>query len=136
MTPIITKTELEVRYAETDQMGVVHHSNYAIYFELARVDWLRKVGMHYHEMEKNGVMLPLSRLNLNFKKPAKFGDNLQVFTKLNQMPDVKIIFDYEIFNNEELITTGQTVLVFVDKTTMKPMRCPKSTLELISNFKR
>ena len=121
-----------MRYAETDQMGVVHHANYPIYFEQARVDWLKKMGMHYHKMEENGVMLPLSKLNINYKQPAKFGDVLSVKASLNQLPSASILFDYEIKNQlDQLITLGQTKLVFVDASTRRPIRCPEQIMNLI-----
>ena len=130
--PISTSSSIEVRYAETDQMGVVHHANYPIYFEQARVNWLRNIGMHYQEMEENGIMLPLSRLIIDYKKPARFGDILNVKTNLNALPSASIIFDYEIKNqHDDILTLGQTVLVFVDKKTRRPMRCPENIMNLI-----
>lgn len=132
--PISTSSSIEVRYAETDQMGVVHHSVYPIYFEQARVDWLRLMGMHYQKMEDSGVMLPLSRLTIDYKKPAKFGDILNVEISLNKLPGATIIFDYIIKNqNDELLTFGQTTLVFVNMTTKRPMRCPEHIMALIEN---
>lgn len=129
-----TQTLIEVRYAETDQMQIVHHSNYAIYFEQARVDWLRKQGMHYDKLEKEGVMLPLINLEVNYKKPAVFGDKILVKTFLSEMPNVKISFDYHIYNEKnELITQGKTIHVFVSSETRRPMRCPQSILDLISD---
>ena len=129
---ISTQSRIEVRYAETDQMGVVHHSVYPIYFEQARVDWLREVGMHYQKMEDSGIMLPLSKLTVDYKKPAKFGDILNVETRLHHLPTASIVFDYEIKNQDkEVITLGQTVLVFVNETTRRPMRCPDHILQLI-----
>jgi acyl-CoA thioester hydrolase len=129
-----TQTPIEVRYAETDQMQIVHHSNYAIYFEQARVDWLRKQGMHYDKLEKEGVMLPLINLEVNYKKPAVFGDKILVKTFLSEMPNVKISFDYHIYNEKnELITQGKTIHVFVSSETRRPMRCPQSILDLISD---
>jgi acyl-CoA thioester hydrolase len=113
-------------------MGVVHHANYPIYFEQARVNWLRNIGMHYQEMEENGIMLPLSRLIIDYKKPARFGDILNVKTNLNALPSASIIFDYEIKNqHDDILTLGQTVLVFVDKKTRRPMRCPENIMNLI-----
>jgi len=130
--PISTSSSIEVRYAETDQMGVVHHANYPIYFEQARVDWLRVMGMHYQEMEDKGIFLPLSKLTIDYKKPARFGNILSVKTILNILPSASIIFDYEIRNqNDEVLTLGQTVLVFVDQKTKRPMRCPQSIMDLI-----
>jgi acyl-CoA thioester hydrolase len=130
--PISTASTIEVRYAETDQMGVVHHAVYPIYFEQARVDWLRIVGMHYQKMEDSGVMLPLSRLTVDYKKPAKFGDILRIETSLHFLPSASITFDYKIKNqNGELLTLGQTVLVFVNQSTKRPMRCPENIMKLI-----
>jgi acyl-CoA thioester hydrolase len=130
--PISTTTSIEVRYAETDQMGVVHHANYPIYFEQARVYWLKLIGMHYQEMEDKGIFLPLSKLTIDYKKPARFGNILNVKTILNTLPSASITFDYEIKNqNEEILTFGQTVLVFVNHNTKRPMRCPQSIMDLI-----
>lgn len=132
--PISTTSSIEVRYAETDQMGVVHHAVYPIYFEQARVDWLRTMGMHYQKMEDSGVMLPLNRLTIDYKKPAKFGDILKVKTSLSFLPKATITFDYEIKNQkEEVLTLGQTVLVFVNRSSGRPMRCPEHIMELITN---
>lgn len=130
--PISSHSTIEVRYAETDQMGVVHHAVYPIYFEQARVDWLRIMGLHYQKMEDNGVILPLNKLTVEYKKPAKFGDLLKVKTSLNYLPSATITFDYEIRNqNEDLLTLGQTLLVFVNKSTNRPMRCPNNIMDLI-----
>lgn len=132
INPISTYTRIEVRYAETDQMGVVHHSVYPIYFEQARVDWLRSMGMHYQKMEDSGVILPLNKLSVDYKRPAKFGDVLKVKTSLDQLPGATITFNYEIKNqNDELLTLGQTILVFVNEATRRPMRCPESIMNLI-----
>ncbi|MGO3238381.1 MAG: acyl-CoA thioesterase [Psychroflexus halocasei] len=129
-----TQTPIEVRYAETDQMQIVHHSNYAIYFEQARVDWLRKQGMQYDKLEKEGVMLPLIKLEVNYKKPTVFGDKILVKTFLEKIPSVKISFDYFIYNDKnELLTKGKTVHAFVSSETRRPMRCPQSILDLLSD---
>ena len=121
---------LKVRYAETDQMGVVHHGNYAQYLEIARIEWLEKIGISYKSMEKNGIMLPVYEMNFKFKKSAFFDDQLKIITSLKKTPDVKIIFDYKIYNQEEeLLTTANTVLVFMDAKTKRPIRCPDYVLE-------
>ncbi|AXT63483.1 acyl-CoA thioesterase [Aquimarina sp. AD10] len=131
---IISETKLKVRYSETDQMGVVHHGNYAQYLELARIDWLSKLGFSYKTMEENGVMLPVFTLDLKFKKSAFFDDELTVKTSLRKIPTVKIIFDFEIFNkNKELLTTATTTLVFVNSKTRKPIMCPSYLLEKIED---
>ncbi len=121
-----------VKYYETDKMQYAHHSNYAKYFETARIEWLRAAGISYKDMEDQGVMLPVVNINTNFKKPAKYDDLLTIKTALKQIPDVKIIFTYKIHNQEqELLTTGETTLVFVDMQKNRPIRCPENILNLL-----
>jgi acyl-CoA thioester hydrolase len=118
--------KIRVRYAETDQMGVVYHGNYAQYFEMGRVEWLRNLGLSYSVMEKQGVMLPVVSLSMNYKKPAHYDDLLTVRTIFKKQESVKIEFDYEIFNEEgKLLTTGNSVLVFVDMKTGRPVVPPE-----------
>jgi acyl-CoA thioester hydrolase len=127
-------TYVKVRYAETDQMGVVHHGNYASYLEVARLDWLQYLGISYKSMEEEGVMLPVYELNLKFLKSALFDDTLKIVTKLKKTPSVKIEFEYEIYNQEEqLLTTASTVLVFLDVQSRKPIRCPEYMIERLKS---
>ena len=126
---------VRVRYAETDQMGVVYHGNYAQYFEMGRVEWLRSLGISYKWMEENGVMLPVVSLQMNYKKPARYDDVLRVKTVFKSQISVKIEFDYEIYNEQnDLLTTGYSMLVFVDMKTGKPMVPPSYVTEKISQF--
>ena len=113
-------------------MGVVYHGNYAHFFELGRTEWLRSLGITYKYMEKNGVMLPVISLSSKFLKSAFYDEVLTVTTILKKTPGVRIEFDVEITNEKnELITTGNTILVFVNAVTKKPMRCPAYILEKI-----
>lgn len=131
---ITSETLLKVRYSETDQMGVVHHGNYAQYLELARIDWLSHLGVSYKNMEENGVMLPVLTLDFKFKKSAFFDDELTVKTFLKKIPTFRIVFDYEIYNqNQDLLTIASSTLVFVDTKTRKPILCPPYLLEIIEN---
>ena len=117
--------KVRVRYAETDQMAVVYHGNYAQYFEMGRVEWLRNLGLSYKWMEENGIMLPVVSLTMNYKKPARYDDLIRVKTIFKSQTSVKIEFDYEIFNEkEELLTTGTSMLVFVDMKTGRPTLPP------------
>lgn len=126
---------VRVRYAETDQMGVVYHGNYAQYFEMGRVEWLRNLGVSYKWMEENGVMLPVVSLQMNYKKPARYDDLLRVKTILKSQTSVKIEFDYEIYNEEnQLLTTGYSMLVFVDMKTGRPMVPPSYVTEKINQL--
>lgn len=128
--------EVRVRYAETDQMGVVYHANYAQYFEIGRVEWLRNQGISYKWMEENGIMLPVVSLTMNYKKPAKYDDLLTVRTILKSQTSVKIEFEYEITNQQgELLTTGYSMLVFIDMKTGRPTLPPDYVTEKLNMLK-
>lgn len=119
-----------IRYSETDQMGVVYHGNYPQFLEIARVEWLRSLGISYKKMEESGVMLPVISLQMNFRKSAVYDDLITVVAKLKKIPTVKIEFDYEIFNeNNELLVEANTVLAFLNTETKKPIKCPDYLLE-------
>ncbi|MGB6267558.1 MAG: thioesterase family protein [Olleya sp.] len=124
--------EIRVRYAETDQMGVVHHGNYAIYLELARIEWLRKLGISYKKMEEEGIALPVVSLSINFKKSAYYDDLIKVKTQLKKVPTALVEFDYEILNeSSEILCTATVVLAFVDIKTKRPTRPPQYFLEAL-----
>ena len=126
---------VRVRYAETDQMGVVYHGNYAQYFEMGRVEWLRNLGVSYKWMEENGVMLPVVSLEMNYKKPAHYDDVLRIKTILKSQNSVKIEFDYEIYNEQnQLLTTGYSMLVFVYIKTGRPILPPKYVSDKINEI--
>ena len=123
---------LRTRYAETDQMGVVYYGNYPQYLELGRVEWLRSIGFTYKAMEEEGIMMPVVSLQIQYKKPALYDELITIRTKLKELPSTKIEFNYEILNEkEELLSTANTILVFVDAKTFRPVRCPEKVLKLI-----
>lgn len=129
------ETKIRVRYGETDQMGVVYHANYAVYFEVGRTEWLREFGLSYSAMEAEGIMLPVISLHINYKNSARYDDVLKVKTKLKKMPTASIEFDYELRNNkDELLATGNTILAFIDAKRNKPTRCPKYLLDKLQNY--
>lgn len=127
---------VRVRYAETDQMGYVYYGNYATYFEVARVEALRAIGISYKELEAMGVMMPVLELKTKYLRPAKYDQNLTIKTMIKELPKVRIIFDYEVYNEaNQLLNVAQTTLVFVDANTMKPISAPDYVLDkLIKNF--
>lgn len=132
---MVTETLIRVRYGETDQMGVVYHGNYALYFEEARTDALRQIDVSYKTMEQEGIMMPVVNLTINYKKPAKYDDLLTIKTTLSELPTVKIVLHYEVFNEEkELLATGSSILVFVDIATQKPTRCPELLYQKFNQF--
>lgn len=125
---------IRVRYGETDQMGVVHHGNYALYLEMGRTEWLRKKGVSYNQMEKSGIMLPVISMRLDFKKSAVYDEVVKVKTQLKKTPSVRIEFDYEITNEAgEILVTASTELVFINMETKRPMKCPDYILEKMNN---
>ena len=118
-------------------MGVVYHGNYAAYFEMGRVEWLRNMGVSYKWMEDNGVMLPVVSLTMNYKKPARYDDLITVRTIFKSQTSVKIEFDYEIYNEkQELLTIANSVLVFVDMKIGRPMLPPDYVLDKISELNK
>lgn len=128
---------LRTRYAETDQMGVVYYGNYPQYLELGRVEWLRAIGLTYKEMEAEGIMMPVVSLQIQYKKPALYDELITIRTQLKDLPSTKIEFDYEILNEKgELLSTANTILVFVDAKTFRPVRCPEKVLDLIRGARK
>ena len=123
--------KIRVRYKETDNMGVVHHSNYVNYYEVARTELMRSRGLSYKEMEARGVMLPVKEVYMNYISPAYYDDLLTVRIKIAEKPTVKLTFEHEIYNEAgDLINTGRVVLVFVHADTRRPCRAPKWFLDL------
>ena len=109
------ETKVRVRYAETDKMGFVYYGNYATYFEVARVEALRKLGFNYKEMEDEGIMLPVLSYSTSFYKPAFYDDELTIKLQVKEMPSTRINFYFETFNSVgEHLNTAEVTLVFVD----------------------
>ena len=122
---------IKVRYNETDQMGIVHHSNYLKFFELARIEWLEKLNMPYQKIESNNIILPVVKCELKFIKPLIFGDIFFIKVFCSKRPTSTIEFSYQIFNdNNEITTEGMTTLAFLDSIKRKPLRCPKIISDL------
>ncbi len=124
--------KIKVRYCETDQMGLVHHGSYINYFEEARIAWISNLGFSYSEMEKSGIILPVSKLNVSYLRPAYFDDDLLVSVEIAELPTSRLIFNYTIKKEEEVIVTGTTVLAFLNKETKKPVKCPDYMLEKVT----
>jgi acyl-CoA thioester hydrolase len=128
-------TKLRVRYGETDQMGYCYYGNYAQYFEVGRVEALREIGMSYKEMEISGIMLPVSEFQVKYLRPVLYDDEITIQTKIIEIKGCRIVFDYEIKNNEgEILSTAKTTLVFVSKETMKPITPPSDFIDLFKKY--
>lgn len=121
-----TKTTFTARYAETDQMGIVHHSNYAVWFEAGKTDFLKSAGISNTSIEEKGVLIPLYEMNCKFKAPAKYEDEITVITTLKSISRTRIIFSYQVINalNNVLIATGETMHAWTNKM-LKPVDAQK-----------
>lgn len=129
------ETKIRVRYSETDQMGYVYYGNYACYYEIGRVETIRSLGINYAEMEKNGIFMPVISLNSKYIKPAFYDQEITIKTIINQLPNVRIHFDYELINEAgDLINTGSTDLVFIDAKTNRPCKAPGYILKKVEKF--
>lgn len=130
-----SKSNIIVRYGETDQMGIVHHANHALYLEIARLDWLKQLGFSYAKMEQQGVKLPVVSLDINYKLPLYFEEEIRVECWVPTTPTAKMIFNYEIYNSDnQLAATASTTLVFVNMETNKPMKCPDVILDSLESI--
>lgn len=129
------KTQIRVRYAETDQMGIVYYGNYAMYYEVARVECLRSLGLPYKELEDQGFIMPVLENYSKYIGPAKYDELLSINVSIKEKPKVRITFYCDIFNEKnELINVGKTILVFVSKETGKPCKIPEQMQVLLSNY--
>jgi len=126
-------THVRVRYADTDQMKIVYYGKYFEYFEEARSDMLRGLGLPYSELEAMGLLLPVTEAHAEYKRSARYDDVLQVVTYMRQVPVARVRLDYEIYREGEkdLLVEGYTSHVFVNATTGKPTRAPAQFLEVI-----
>lgn len=127
--------EIRIRYADTDQMGIVYYGNYCTFYEIARTEALRKIGFSYKMMEAKGIIMPVIQLTSKYIKPAFYDDLITVTAAIKEKPTVKIQFDYEIFNSDsKLINSGNTVLAFINKQINKAMPAPDWFLEVINPY--
>lgn len=133
----ISHTYLRVRYSETDQMGYAYYGHYAAYFEVARVESLRQLGLTYKALEDMGIIMPVLENHSKYLAPARYDDRLKIETTIREMPGVRIRFEYEISNEAGgIIHRGETLLAFVNKLTGRPCRPPQVFTEVLEPFFR
>ncbi|MEE0863819.1 MAG: thioesterase family protein [Alistipes sp.] len=129
------ETKIRVEYHHTDQMGIVHHSNYVKFFEVARTEWLRAMGLTYAEMERRGVMMPIVEVNVKYRQPAYYDELISVTAMVEELPMARMIFKYEIRGEDGRdIASGSTTLGFIDKTTRRPQRAPIWLMEVLQRL--
>ncbi|MBI3503013.1 MAG: acyl-CoA thioesterase [Bacteroidetes bacterium] len=130
-----SEVKLRVRYGETDRMGYAYYGNYAEYFEVARVEALRELGMNYKEIEDSGIILPVYTFSVKYFKPAFYDDLLTIKTTIPKLPEARLIFEYETYNEKkELLNKAEVVLVFIDKKSNKPIAAPGEFIEKIKKY--
>ena len=130
---IAHEVKVRVRYAETDKMGYVYYGNYATYFEVARVETFRAMGMSYKSMEEQGVMMPVLEFKTKYIKPAFYDDELTLKIEIREKPGVRITFFYEVYNEKNtLLTIAETTLAFIDGTTYRPCLPPTDFQEILN----
>ncbi|WP_251859910.1 thioesterase family protein [Clostridium sp. Marseille-Q2269] len=132
----INTTETTVRYVETDQMGIVHHSNYYPWFEMGRTEFIKAIGMKYTDIENMGIMMPLTESHCKYIKAAKYEDEIVIETYIEKLTPVKIVFSYRIIkkDNNELLAKGGTTQAFVDKENFKIINLKQSNENLWNRF--
>src|SRR5687768_9069771 len=132
----VSETKIRVRYAETDQMNVVYHGNYAQYFESARAESIRHLGFTYKEMEAMHVIMPIVEFHCKYIRPAHYDDLLTVKVILKELPtDHRIEFHHEVYNEKEkLLTIGRAVLYFINSKTMEKTVMPPALFEKVKTF--
>lgn len=125
-------TKLKVRYAETDQMKVVHHSNYYVYFETAREDFIMGSGISYKDIEDIGIMMPLIETQCKYIEGAKYADELIIETTLEEISPIKIVLQYKVIREKDnkIISKGRTVQAFVNKENFKVLNIKRKNPEL------
>lgn len=132
---IICNTKLRVQYYDTDQMGFAHHSNYVKYFELARMELLRSIGISYISIEEAGFIMPVADVKIHYIKPALYDDELLIETRLPVLKGPRIIFLYKVSNREgRLICEGETTLAFAGKASRKACHPPAFFIDAVHCF--
>ena len=127
--------QIRVCYADTDQMGYVYYGNYARYYEIGRVEALRNLGFSYKELEASGIMMPVYENFSKYLQPARYDDLLTVKVFVKAMPKVRMIFEYEIYNESNiLLNTGVTTLVFINQQNQRPCPVPVKLAQRLETF--
>jgi acyl-CoA thioester hydrolase len=128
---ITSRTQVTVRYAETDMMGIVYHANYLPWFEIGRTQLLKELGLPYRQLETEGYRLPVLEISAKYTRPALYDDVLTIVTYLREKPLIRIRLDYEIYRGEELLATGESVHAFVDLAG-RPVRPPARVVTVMT----
>lgn len=135
MTLRAVESQLRVRYSETDQMGIVYHAHYLVWFEIGRTDWCRAAGIPYAEMEKNGLFIPVTRVEASFRRKSSYDDPIRVITRMGTLSSRGCVFEYEIRDpSDQLLAEGSTHHVFMDPTG-KPCRADPRVVAALQSYR-
>ena len=135
MTLRAVESQLRVRYSETDQMGIVYHSHYLVWFEIGRTDWCRAAGIPYAEMEKTGLFIPVTRVEATFRRRSSYDDPIRVVTRMGMLSGRGCVFEYEIRDPADaLLADGSTHHIFTDPAG-KPRRADPALVETLQRFR-
>lgn len=123
-----SNTNITVRYVETDQMGIVHHSNYYVYFEIAREDFISNIGISYKDMEDLGIMMPIIETQCRHIEGAKYTDKLIIETTIEELSPAKVVLNYNVIReaDSKILSKGKTIQAFVDKDSFRIINLRKS----------
>jgi acyl-CoA thioester hydrolase len=124
---IVSRSQVVVRYAETDMMGVVYHGNYLPWFEVGRTTLLKELGLPYRQLEADGFRLPVLEVKVKYQRPAVYDDTVTIITTLRDKPLLRIKLDYEVRRGDELLATGSTTHAFIDRSG-RPVRPPANAV--------
>lgn len=127
--------DYRIRYADIDQMGYMYYGNYAKLYEIGRVEALRSLGLRYRDLEETGIIMPVYENKSRFISPAKYDDLVIIRVIIKELPKVRIIFHYEIYDEQQtLLHTGETTLVFVRTSNNRIATCPKEITDRLLPF--
>ncbi len=132
---ITTKTTYRIRYADTDQMGVVYYGNYPRFYEIGRSEMIRDLGYTYRELEKTGVFMPVASLTAQYRMPLYYDELITIETSIKKLPQARMVFFHTIYNSKhELVHTAEVTLVFLSKETSRPVRVPEYMIKALQKM--
>lgn len=126
--------QIRVPYGHVDRMGFLYHANYVTYFDMARTELIRSLGISNLELEEQGVMLPVINVTIDYGTPAHYDDLLTIRVTLKEKPSVKCVFHYEVIRDNVTLTTGSVTLAFMNSKTFKAIRPPKILMDIMDKY--
>lgn len=129
-----SESRVRVRYKETDQMGIAHHSNYIVWFEIGRTDLCRAAGVPYTDIEARGFLLVVTEIGCRYRTPFRYDDEVRIRTSIGSLASRALRFEYELYAGDELRASGFSAHVWVDRETRKPVRADAEVLRALEPY--